>query len=250
MSLRVQAGRPPPQFKGIKIGRQSSWCGVRQGERETSKYFAASRNSKRAPPAPHISASSLPGMLRCPQPPAKSSLRPSLLLSVRHRDFERLLGNSHRWQHQVSGHAEHPAASREHFSSPQSFFAERLFALFDSDGSGTISLEELLSALSLLVHGSETDKLRFLFRVYDVDGKMIKKKTISYFLNTVMICRAARLFGHPGTGRAAAFWELWWEMVLVVPHTLHLVLVSSPLLGQAQLEKRVAGSVQQELAPH
>uniref|UniRef100_A0A8B9BTH0 NADPH oxidase 5 n=1 Tax=Anser brachyrhynchus TaxID=132585 RepID=A0A8B9BTH0_9AVES len=61
----------------------------------------------------------------------------------------------------------------------ESFFAERLFALFDSDGSGTISLEELLSALSLLVHGSETDKLRFLFRVYDVDGKMIKKKTIS-----------------------------------------------------------------------
>eukprot|EP00075_Anas_platyrhynchos_P033198 XP_027322451.1 NADPH oxidase 5 [Anas platyrhynchos] len=52
----------------------------------------------------------------------------------------------------------------------ESFFAERLFALFDSDGSGTISLEELLSALSLLVHGSETDKLRFLFQVYDVDG--------------------------------------------------------------------------------
>lgn len=64
----------------------------------------------------------------------------------------------------------------EHFSSPQSFFAERLFALFDSDGSGTISLEELLSALSLLVHGSETDKLRFLFQVYDVDGKMRKKR--------------------------------------------------------------------------
>ncbi|NWZ18962.1 NOX5 oxidase, partial [Asarcornis scutulata] len=54
----------------------------------------------------------------------------------------------------------------------ESFFAERLFALFDSDGSGTISLEELLSALSLLVHGSETDKLRFLFQVYDVDGEV------------------------------------------------------------------------------
>uniref|UniRef100_A0A8B9UXL9 NADPH oxidase 5 n=1 Tax=Anas zonorhyncha TaxID=75864 RepID=A0A8B9UXL9_9AVES len=53
----------------------------------------------------------------------------------------------------------------------ESFFAERLFALFDSDGSGTISLEELLSALSLLVHGSETDKLRFLFQVYDVDAR-------------------------------------------------------------------------------
>ncbi|KAM6059004.1 NADPH oxidase 5-like [Chlamydotis macqueenii] len=52
----------------------------------------------------------------------------------------------------------------------ESFFAERFFALFDSDGSGTISLEELLGALSLLVHGNATDKLRFLFQVYDVDG--------------------------------------------------------------------------------
>ncbi|XP_068128546.1 NADPH oxidase 5 isoform X2 [Hyperolius riggenbachi] len=51
-----------------------------------------------------------------------------------------------------------------------SFFAERFFALFDSDGSGTITLDELLEALHLLIHGSEADKLRFLFQVYDVDG--------------------------------------------------------------------------------
>uniref|UniRef100_A0A8C5MV05 NADPH oxidase 5 n=1 Tax=Leptobrachium leishanense TaxID=445787 RepID=A0A8C5MV05_9ANUR len=52
----------------------------------------------------------------------------------------------------------------------ESFFAERFFSLFDSDGSGTISLDELLKALNLLIHGNETDKLRFLFQVYDVDG--------------------------------------------------------------------------------
>ncbi|XP_056272236.1 NADPH oxidase 5 isoform X2 [Pseudoliparis swirei] len=52
----------------------------------------------------------------------------------------------------------------------KSFFAERFFALFDSDGSGSISLDELLKALDLLIHGSETDKLKFLFQVYDVDG--------------------------------------------------------------------------------
>ncbi|XP_029697198.1 NADPH oxidase 5 isoform X1 [Takifugu rubripes] len=52
----------------------------------------------------------------------------------------------------------------------ESFFAERFFALFDSDGSSSISLDELLKALDLLIHGSETDKLRFLFQVYDVDG--------------------------------------------------------------------------------
>uniref|UniRef100_A0A3P8QTX9 NADPH oxidase, EF-hand calcium binding domain 5 n=1 Tax=Astatotilapia calliptera TaxID=8154 RepID=A0A3P8QTX9_ASTCA len=53
----------------------------------------------------------------------------------------------------------------------ESFFAERFFALFDSDGSGSISLDELLKALDLLIHGNETDKLRFLFQVYDVDGQ-------------------------------------------------------------------------------
>uniref|UniRef100_A0A672ZL10 NADPH oxidase, EF-hand calcium binding domain 5 n=1 Tax=Sphaeramia orbicularis TaxID=375764 RepID=A0A672ZL10_9TELE len=52
----------------------------------------------------------------------------------------------------------------------ESFFAERFFALFDSDGSSSISLDELLKALDLLIHGNETDKLNFLFQVYDVDG--------------------------------------------------------------------------------
>uniref|UniRef100_A0A4W4FG40 NADPH oxidase, EF-hand calcium binding domain 5 n=1 Tax=Electrophorus electricus TaxID=8005 RepID=A0A4W4FG40_ELEEL len=51
----------------------------------------------------------------------------------------------------------------------ESFFAERFFELFDSDGSRSISLDELLKALNLLIHGSKTDKLRFLFQVYDVD---------------------------------------------------------------------------------
>uniref|UniRef100_A0A3B4T5F8 NADPH oxidase 5 n=1 Tax=Seriola dumerili TaxID=41447 RepID=A0A3B4T5F8_SERDU len=56
----------------------------------------------------------------------------------------------------------------------ESFFAERFFALFDSDGSSSISLDELLKALDLLIHGSETDKLKFLFQVYDVDGQYLK----------------------------------------------------------------------------
>uniref|UniRef100_A0A3Q3GIM9 RPGRIP1 like n=1 Tax=Kryptolebias marmoratus TaxID=37003 RepID=A0A3Q3GIM9_KRYMA len=53
----------------------------------------------------------------------------------------------------------------------ESFFAERFFSLFDSDRSGSISLDELLKALNLLIHGTEADRLRFLFQVYDVDGQ-------------------------------------------------------------------------------
>ncbi|XP_066184160.1 NADPH oxidase 5 [Sylvia atricapilla] len=53
---------------------------------------------------------------------------------------------------------------------PQSFFAERFFALFDSDGSGSLSREELLGSLRRLLRGNPTEKLRFLFQVYDVDG--------------------------------------------------------------------------------
>ncbi|CAK6432103.1 unnamed protein product [Pipistrellus nathusii] len=52
----------------------------------------------------------------------------------------------------------------------ESFFAERFFTLFDSDGSGTITLQELQEALTLLIHGNPMDKLKFLFQVYDVDG--------------------------------------------------------------------------------
>lgn len=56
--------------------------------------------------------------------------------------------------------------------SVQSFFAERFFQLFDRDNSGYISLKELMDGLTLLTNGTEVDKLRFLFQVYDVDGKI------------------------------------------------------------------------------
>ncbi|XP_072789977.1 NADPH oxidase 5 isoform X2 [Taeniopygia guttata] len=52
----------------------------------------------------------------------------------------------------------------------ESFFAERFFALFDSDGSGSLSQEELLGSLRRLLRGNSMEKLRFLFQVYDVDG--------------------------------------------------------------------------------
>uniref|UniRef100_A0A7M4FQR9 NADPH oxidase 5 n=1 Tax=Crocodylus porosus TaxID=8502 RepID=A0A7M4FQR9_CROPO len=77
----------------------------------------------------------------------------------------------------------------------ESFFAERFFALFDSDESGTISLDELLKALNLLIHGNETDKLRFLFQVYDVDetpGQSCSQG--SAFLHSVAVAGAGCKF--------------------------------------------------------
>uniref|UniRef100_A0A8D0AM18 NADPH oxidase 5 n=1 Tax=Sander lucioperca TaxID=283035 RepID=A0A8D0AM18_SANLU len=69
----------------------------------------------------------------------------------------------------------------------ESFFAERFFALFDSDGSGSISLDELLKALDLLIHGSETDKLKFLFQVYDVDARSLQSAAEKQA--KIIICR-------------------------------------------------------------
>ena len=53
----------------------------------------------------------------------------------------------------------------------QSFFAERFFHIFDKEKSEHISLRELKEGISVLASGSKTEKLRFLFQVYDIDGE-------------------------------------------------------------------------------
>uniref|UniRef100_A0A7S3D416 EF-hand domain-containing protein n=1 Tax=Palpitomonas bilix TaxID=652834 RepID=A0A7S3D416_9EUKA len=48
---------------------------------------------------------------------------------------------------------------------------ERVIALFDSDGDETVDFREFVTALSTFsVHGDPQRKLKFAFRVYDVDG--------------------------------------------------------------------------------
>ncbi|HKI98011.1 MAG TPA: EF-hand domain-containing protein [bacterium] len=47
----------------------------------------------------------------------------------------------------------------------------RFFALFDADGNGTIDEEEFLAGLGALMSSSETERLRFLFRLHDERDK-------------------------------------------------------------------------------
>ncbi|KAF1316742.1 Recoverin family protein, partial [Globisporangium splendens] len=49
------------------------------------------------------------------------------------------------------------------------FLVDRIFALFDTDKNGVVDFNELASGLSVLCGGSETDKVRAAFNLYDVN---------------------------------------------------------------------------------
>ena len=47
---------------------------------------------------------------------------------------------------------------------------DRLFSIFDADGSGSIDFTELAIFTSLLAKGAPSEKLAYAFRVFDTDG--------------------------------------------------------------------------------
>lgn len=49
-----------------------------------------------------------------------------------------------------------------------------MFQIFDKDNSGSISLQEFLDAMHQFAGQSPDDKIKFLFKVYDLDGKVNK----------------------------------------------------------------------------
>lgn len=53
----------------------------------------------------------------------------------------------------------------------QPFFTNRVFQIFDKDNSGSISLQEFIDAIHQFAGQSPEDKIKFLFKVYDIDGK-------------------------------------------------------------------------------
>ncbi|XP_071825640.1 NADPH oxidase 5-like isoform X3 [Apostichopus japonicus] len=90
----------------------------------------------------------------------------------------------------------------------ESFFAERFFAQFDADGSGYISLDELLDGLHLLTKGDPVDKLRFLFKVYDVDGNgSVDREELGTVLKSCMEESALKLDEHQLEELSSALFE-------------------------------------------
>ena len=53
----------------------------------------------------------------------------------------------------------------------QPFFVERAFKIFDRDGNGDISLAEFIDTMYQFAGKGHTEKILFLFKVYDIDGK-------------------------------------------------------------------------------
>ncbi|XP_044264795.1 NADPH oxidase 5 isoform X3 [Tribolium madens] len=67
------------------------------------------------------------------------------------------------------------------------FFTERVFQIFDTDNSGSISLQEFLDAMHQFAGKSPDDKIRFLFKVYDLDGDgLIQHKELQHVMRACM----------------------------------------------------------------
>ena len=58
-----------------------------------------------------------------------------------------------------------------------SLFSLNGFHIFDKDDNGSISLQEFIDAMHQFAGQSPDDKIKFLFKVYDIDGKFTLKKS-------------------------------------------------------------------------
>ncbi|XP_045461304.1 NADPH oxidase 5 isoform X2 [Harmonia axyridis] len=67
------------------------------------------------------------------------------------------------------------------------FFIERVFQIFDKDNSGSISLQEFLDAMHQFAGQTPEVKIRFLFKVYDLDGDgLIQPNELQHVMRACM----------------------------------------------------------------
>ncbi|XP_045762856.1 NADPH oxidase 5 isoform X1 [Maniola jurtina] len=81
--------------------------------------------------------------------------------------------------------------TREQFQkivvSKNPFFTERVFQIFDEDNSGTISHHEFIAAVNRFGRQTPEDKIRFLFKVYDLDGDgLIQHRELQHVMRACM----------------------------------------------------------------
>ncbi|CAL8072330.1 unnamed protein product [Calicophoron daubneyi] len=65
-------------------------------------------------------------------------------------------------------------------------YAQLVFRSFDQEHNGTLTFEQFIQALSSLTHGSQTDKLSWAFRLYDLNGDgVISKNEMLKVVNAI-----------------------------------------------------------------
>ncbi|XP_014235991.1 NADPH oxidase 5 [Trichogramma pretiosum] len=83
-------------------------------------------------------------------------------------------------------------------------FGKRIFALFDKDGSDFMTWPEFMDSMQCY-SGKQQDKLRFLFNMYDSDGNgLISKEELAAFLKDSMAENGITLDEHITHGLASA----------------------------------------------
>ncbi|XP_031618648.1 uncharacterized protein LOC116337851 isoform X2 [Contarinia nasturtii] len=72
-------------------------------------------------------------------------------------------------------------------TSKNPFFTNRVFQIFDKDNSGSISLQEFIDAIHQFAGQSPEDKIKFLFKVYDIDGDgLIQHRELQHVMRACM----------------------------------------------------------------
>ena len=74
-------------------------------------------------------------------------------------------------------------------SQQDQWFVNRVFFMLDADASGVIDFEEYAVAMSCLERGTPSDRLRFLFKAYDIDGNnsISRDELTQFFLESLLV---------------------------------------------------------------